>query len=136
MDSRKYRSVLKILDLYFTPDYHCHRCGKLWKADRLCVEDGMPYCPDCPDHRDIHASLSAVEPATAYEAVGRIKCFPWCSSEANQALLAASSISPDGPFSFLEELYDHVKDEPSSGDIDVLIRVSKHALTTGSSGGV
>lgn len=135
MDSRKYRSVLKILDLDLTPDFHCQRCGKLWKADRLRVEDGVPYCPDCPDHRDIHASLSAAT-AAAYEAVGRIKCFPWCSSNANHALLAAGSVSPDGPFSFLEELYDHVKDEPPSGDIDVLIRVSKHTLTTGVSGGV
>jgi hypothetical protein len=135
-DSRKYRSVLKILDLDFRPDSHCHRCGKRWKADRLGMEDGMPYCPDCSDHRDIHASLSVVEPASAYEAVGRIKCFPWSSSNSNHAILAAESVSPDGPFSFLEELYDHVKDEPSSDDIDVLIKVSQHALGGGNSDGI
>jgi hypothetical protein len=34
---------------------HCHRCGGDWLRSEI-LESGA--CPDCPEHTDIHASLS------------------------------------------------------------------------------
>lgn len=40
---------------------HCHRCGWEGMESELDVNEYGEACPKCPEHRDIHASLSEVE---------------------------------------------------------------------------
>lgn len=40
-------------------EIHCHRCGLDWMIFQVNHKDGV-YCPNCPNYKDIHASLSII----------------------------------------------------------------------------